>query len=142
MSIFVAWLVSTILAVGTTVARFLTEIEVLSWIFIPMWIVDLILFFAMLFNWVTKMEEAASRYYQLKSPFVVSLIATIVTLALIFFTSVYKIPIWIPIVAGVITFIVFCYFFYMLSDTIDDLYKEREEKKKEEEERRWRRSLY
>lgn len=129
MSIFVAWLVSTILAVGTTVARFLTEIEVLSWIFIPMWIADLILFFAMLFNWVTKLEETANHYYELKAPFVVSLITTIVTLALIFFASVYKIPIWIPIVAGVITFIVFCYFFYMLSDSIDDLFKRKEERR-------------
>lgn len=142
MSIFVAWLVSTILAVGTTVARFLTEIEILSWIFIPMWIVDLILFFAMLFYWVTKLEEISSHYSEHKAPFVVSLIATIITLALIFFASVYKIPIWIPIVAGVITFIAFCYFFYMLSDTIDELCKERAEKRKAEEERRWRSGLY
>ena len=134
---FVAWLVSTILAVGTTVAWFLLEIKLLIWIFISLWIVDLILFFGMNFSWITKLEKIMDRDTYVKTTFVTSLIATVVTLALIFFVRVFKLPIWVLIASGCITFVAFCFFFYMLSDNIDTLIKAKEA---EEEERRRQRN--
>jgi len=138
MSMFVAWLVSTILAVGTTVAWYLLEIELLIWIFIPLWIVDLILFFGMNFSWITKLEKITGHDNDVKTPFVISLIATIVTLALIFFVRVFKLPIWILIASGFIAFVALCFFFYMMSDNIDILLKAKEA----EEERRRQRNNY
>lgn len=132
MSIFVAWLVSTIVAVGTTTARFLTGVEFLNRILIPAWFVNVIIFLSMLYSLARRVDKLY-KYGDNMFVFVVNLIATIVTLGSVFATFVAKvgIPIWVPTILALITFVIFCYLIYSLFYDIQEAQKAQEEKKRE-----------
>lgn len=132
MSIFVAWLVSTIVTVSVTIARSLTEIESLNWFLIPLWIVNPILFLSMLYSLTSRVCKLYG-YERDMTNFVITLIATIVTLILVFSTIVAKIsiPIFIPLFSCLITFVLFCHFLYSLTTTVKFLEDLNGDKKRE-----------
>lgn len=129
MSIFVAWLVSTIVAIGVTIARFYTAAEALEWLLVPVWVVTAIIFFSMLYDLSSRVAKLYG-YQRCIAEFVIVLIATLVTLILIFITTVAKIhiPNFVIVISCVITFISFCYFLYQIFDTV--LFIEEREKEK------------
>lgn len=117
MSTFVAWLISTFVAISLMIVRSLVNIELPIWMLVTAWILNGILFFTMIGSLVFKVEESfGGNSY--KASFVVTLIAAIVTLVLVTIYEKIAIPIWILIISGVITFVCFSYLMYIMFDAV------------------------